>query len=386
MDFNFTESQKLLQTSARDFFQKECPKSLVREMEKDEKGYPPQLWKKMAELGWMGLIIPEKYGGVSGDFLDLTILVEEMGRACCPSPFFPTAVGTMFLLEAVSEAQKEKYINKIAAGESIFTLAINEPESLEDPGSIAVKAVPNGDNYVINGTKLFVPFAHVADYLIVVSRTSKGASPESGLTLFVVDARAPGISYVPLKTISGDKQCEVAFKNVSVPKDSIIGEVHNGWSVAKKVLQKAAVAKAAELVGIGQQSLEMAVAYAKERVQFGKPIGSFQAIQHHCANMLIDVDGSRLITYKAAWMLNEGLPCDFEAAAAKGFASEACRRATAIAEQVFGGIGVIVDHDMPLYYTRAKVAEVAFGDAGHHREAAIEGRIKQPVKKSWLLE
>lgn len=386
MDLNFTESQKLLQTSARDFFQKECPKSLVREMEKDEKGYPPQLWKKMAGLGWMGLIIPEKYGGVSGDFLDLTILIEEMGRACCPSPFFSSAIGTMFLLEAGTEAQKEKYLNKIAAGETIFTLAMNEPESQEDPDSIAVKASVQGDNYVINGTKLFVPFAHVSDYLICVARTVKKESPESGLTLFIVDAKAPGITYIPLKTISGDKQCEVVFNGVNVPKENIIGEIHKGWSVAKKVLQKAAVAKAAELIGIGQQSLEMAVAYAKERVQFGKPIGSFQAIQHHCANMLIDVDGSRLMTYKAAWMLNEGLPCDFEAAAAKGFASEACRRATATAEQVFGGIGVIVDHDMPLYYTRAKVAEVAFGDARYHREAAVEGRIKQPMKKSWLLE
>jgi len=385
MDLSFSESQQLLRKSARDFFHNECPKSLVREMEKDENGCPPNLWKKMADLGWMGLIVPEKYGGVGGDYLDFVILVEEMGRACLPAPFLSTALGAMFLLEEGTEEQKTRLLPRIASGENIFTLALNEVESQEDPGSIAVKATLKGDSYLINGIKLFVPFAHLADWLVCVARTAKRTSPEDGITLFLIDGKNPGINYVPLRTIAGDKQSEVIFNNVKVPKENILGQPHRGWPVAKNVLQKAAVAKAAELVGIAQQSLEMAVSYAKERVQFGRPIGSFQAIQHHCANMLIDVDGSKLMTYKAAWMLSEGLPCDIEVAAAKGYASEACRRVTALAQQVFGGIGVIVDHDMPLYYTRAKVAEVAFGDARYHREVVIGRKLEQKMPKSWLL-
>jgi alkylation response protein AidB-like acyl-CoA dehydrogenase len=385
MDLSFSESQQLMRESARDFFQHECPKSLVREMEKDENGYPPQLWKKMADLGWMGLIVPEEYGGAGGDYLDLVVLVEEMGRACLPAPFFTTALGAMFLMEAGTDEQKAKLLPQIASGKIIITLALNEVEYREDPGSIAVRATFRGDNYIINGIKLFVPFGHLADYIICVARTARRASPEGGITLFLIGGKTPGISYTQLKTIAGDKQSEVIFNNVEVPKENILGQLHHGWPVAKNILQKAAVAKAAELVGIAQQSLEMAVSYAKERVQFGRPIGSFQAIQHHCANMLIDVDGSKLMTYKAAWMLNEGLPCDIEVAAAKGYASEACRRVTALAQQVFGGIGVIIDHDMPLYYTRAKVAEVAFGDARYHREAVIGKKLEQKMPKSWLL-
>jgi alkylation response protein AidB-like acyl-CoA dehydrogenase len=385
MDLSLSESQQLLRKSARDFFQHECPKSLVRDMEKDEKGYPTQLWKKMADLGWMGLIVPEKYGGVGGEYLDFVILVEEMGRACLPAPFFSTALGAMFLIEAGTDEQKTRLLSRIASGESIFTLALNEVESQEDPASMAVKATLKGNSYLINGIKLFVPFAHVADYIICVARSKRRTFNEEGITLFLIDGKAPGITCTPLKTIAGDKQSEVVFNNVQVPRENILGQPHRGWPVAKKVLQKAAVAKAAELVGIAQQSLEMAVSYAKERVQFGRPIGSFQAIQHHCANMLIDVDGSKLMTYKAAWMLSEGLPCDIEVAAAKGYASEACRRVTALAHQVFGGIGVIVDHDMPLYYTRAKVAEVAFGDARYHREVTIRRKLEQKMPKSWLL-
>jgi len=385
MDLSFNESQEMLRRSARDFFQKECPKSLVREMEKDERGYPPELWQKMAGLGWMGLIFPEKYDGVGGDFLDLVVLLEEMGRACLPAPFLPTVLGGMFILEAGTEEQKEKFLPQIARGEKLLTLALNEPEFRYDPSAIAVKAVVGGDNYVIDGVKLFVPYAHVADYMVCVARTAEGAVSEEGITLFLVDGKSPGISCTQLTTIAGDKQSEVVFNKVRVPRENVLGELHQGWGIVKKIWQKGAVAKCAELVGIAQQVLEMAVNYAKERVQFGHPIGSFQAVQHHCANMLIDVDGSKFITYKTAWMLSEGISCDMEVAAAKGWASEACRRVTGLGHQVFGGVSVIVEHDMPLYYTRAKAAEVAFGDAGFYREVVFSEKLKSEKPKSWLL-
>jgi alkylation response protein AidB-like acyl-CoA dehydrogenase len=175
------------------------------------------------------------------------------------------------------------------------------------------------------------------------------------------------------------------FDKVAVPRENILGDLHQGWAILKQVLQKAAVAKCAEMVGIGEQVLEMAVSYAKERVQFGRPIGSFQAIQHHCVNMLIDVDGSRLLTYKAAWMISEGIPCDTEVAIAKAWVSEACRRVTALGHQVIGGVSVITDHDMPLYYRRAKAAEIAFGDADFYRDMIVSRKLVEARPKSWLL-
>lgn len=364
MDLSLSEEQEMLKKMARDFIAKECPKTLVRQMEEDQKGYTPDLWAKMAELGWMGLAFPEAYGGGGGSFLDLAVLLEEQGRGCLPGPFFSTVVlGGYTILEAGTEEQKKEFLPKIAQGKEIMTLALTEPSATYSADGIELTAAPEGDDFILNGTKLFVPDAHIANHLIVVAKGARG-----GITLFIVDARSPGISYTLLKTIASDKQCEVAFNNVRVSKKNILGPPGKGWLVVEKVLQRAAVAKCAEMVGGAQQVLEMTVEYAKQRVQFGKPIGSFQAVQHHCANMAIDVDGCRFITYQAAWMLSEGLPCAKEVAMAKAWTSEAYRRVTALGHQVHGGIGFIKDHDMQLYYRRAKAAEVTFGDADFHRE------------------
>lgn len=297
MDLGFSEEQEMLRTSARDFLTTECPTDLVKEMAEDEVGYKPEMWAKMAELGWMGLAFPEEYDGMGMTFLDLAVLLEEMGRACLPGPFFSTVVLAGFtVLEAGSEQQKKDILSKIASGEAIATLAITEPSASYDASAITVKAVADGDGYVISGTKLFVENAHIADYIIVATRTREGGAPEDGITLFVVDGKAPGITTTLLRTISGSKQCEVSFDSVKLPKASVLGEVDKGWPAVDKVLEKAAAAKCAEMVGGAQATLDMSVAYAKERIQFGRPIGSFQAIQHHCANMLTDVDGSRFIT------------------------------------------------------------------------------------------
>ncbi len=373
MDLDFTEEQEMLKTMARDFLEKECPKTLVREMEEDDKGYSPGLWKKMADVGWMGLVFPEKYGGMEGNFLDLAVLLEEMGRALLPGPFFPTVVlcGSL-ILAAGSEEQRQEFLPKIASGEMILTLALTEPSARYDAASISVRAVAEKDEYVIDGIKLFVPDVHVADYLLCVTRTKEGAAPEDGITLFLVDARSPGITCTLLKTIAGDKQCEVVFDKVRVPKKNILGELDRGWPVVEKTLEQAAVAKCAEMVGGAQQVLEMTVAYAKERVQFDRAIGSFQAIQHYCANMATDVDGMRFITYEAAWKISEGLPVAMEAAMAKAWASDAYRRITALGHQIHGGIGFTKDHDMQLYFRRAKAAEVTFGDGDFHREAVAQ--------------
>jgi len=367
LDLELSEDQKMLRKTARDFLVNECTKPFVREMEQDEKGYSPDLWQRMADLGWMGLPFPEQCGGWGGSFLDLAVLMEEMGRACLPGPFMASVVlGGLTILEAGSDAQKEQYLTAIAKGD-IFTLALTEPNGGYDAASIHTKATAHGDDFVITGTKFYVPDAHVASHLLVVARTKEGAK-EDGLSLFIVDAKSHGIKCTQLKTIGSDKQCEVVFDNVKVPKANLVGKVNHGWPAVQKTLQLAAVAKCAEMVGAAQQVLEMTVAYAKERIQFDKPIGTFQAIQHHCANMLVDIDGMRLLTYEAAWLLSAGLPADKEVAMAKAWVSDAIVRVAKLGHQVHGGVGYTIDHDLQLYYRRGRAAASLFGDANYHRE------------------
>jgi len=369
VDLGLSEEQEILKTSARDFLAKECSKELVKELDESDTGYSAEMWQKMAELGWMGLVFPEEYGGSGGTFLDLVVLLEEMGYNILPGPFFSTVVlGGLPILSAGSEEQKKEILPRIANGEAILTMALTEPSASYEASAIAVKASPRGDEYIINGTKLFVPDANVADYLLCAAKTKETANPEEGITIFVVDAKSPGIKCTLLKTLARDKQNEVIFDNVSVPKSSILGELDRGWPIVKDILEKAAVAKCAEMVGGAQAALEMAVDYAKERVQFGHPIGSFQAIQHYCANMVTDVDGARYITHEAAWMVSEGLPAIKEVAMAKAWVSDAYQRVTLLAHQIFGAIGFTMDHDLHLYYRRAKVGAQAFGDSDFQRE------------------
>jgi alkylation response protein AidB-like acyl-CoA dehydrogenase len=368
MDLGLNEEQEMLKKSARDFLQKECPKQLVKQLDESDAGYSPELWRKMAELGWTGLIFPEKYGGSGGSFLDLIVLLEEMGYNILPGPFFSTVVLCgLTILASGTEEQKRELLPKIANGEMILALALTEPSASYDAASIKTKAAARNDEYIINGTKLFVPDANVADCILCVARTKKTKNPEDGITIFLVDAKSPGIKCTLLKTLARDKQCEIVFDNVTVPKKSILGKLNQGWPIVKDTLQKATAAKCAEMVGGAQAALEMTVKYAKERVQFNRPIGSFQAIQHYCANMVTDVDGARFITYKAAWELSEGLPATKDVAVAKAWTSEAYGRVTLLAHQIFGAIGFTMDHDIHLYYRRAKAGEIMFGDGDYQR-------------------
>ncbi|MBM3118009.1 MAG: acyl-CoA dehydrogenase [Chloroflexi bacterium] len=367
MDLGLTEEQEMLKTSARDFLQKECPKQLVRQLDESDTGYSPELWQKMAELGWIGLVFPEKYGGSGGSFLDLIVLLEEMGHNILPGPFFSTVIlGGLTIMAAGDEEQKKEFLPKIAGGKMLLTLALTEPSASYDASSVKTQAVGT-DGYIINGTKLFIPDANIADHILCVARTKKEKKPEDGTTIFLVDAKSPGVKCTLLKTLARDKQCEVIFDNVSVPQKNILGKLDQGWPIVKQVLQKATVAKCAEMVGGAQAALEMAVQYAKDRVQFNRPIGSFQAIQHYCANMVTDVDGARFITYKAAWKVSEELPADMDIAIAKAWTSEACGRVTLLAHQIFGAIGFTMDHDIHLYYRRAKAGEIMFGDGDFQR-------------------
>lgn len=368
MNMQFTEEQEMLRKFARDFMNDNCKKEYVRAMEKDEKGYSAEVWKGMAELGWMGLVFPEEYSGQGMGFFELAILLEEMGRACMPGPFFSTVVlGGMTILEAGTEEQKKEFLPRIAQGNLVMALALTEPAGTFTPAGITMKGMVQGGDYVLSGTKLFVSDANAADYFLVVARTKAGAS-EDGITLFLVDAKSPGISKTMLKTIASDKQAEVVFKDVKVSKKSILGEVDRGWPIARRIIERGAVGKCAEIIGGAQQVLEMTIQYSKDRVQFGKPIGSFQAVQHHAANMATDVDGSKFITYEAAWMLGEGMACSKQISMAKAWCSDSYQRVMTTAHQIHGAIGFTMDHDLQLYFRRAKAAELAFGDADYHRE------------------
>jgi len=365
VDLGLTETQELLKNAARDFLENECPEQLVRDMEEDEKGYSPDLWGKMAEQGWQGLLIPDTYGGAGFDFLDLCVLLEEFGRALVPGPFMSTVFGGAIpIMQIGSEAQKQEFLPKIASGDLIFTLALTEPSARFDESGIQTQAAVSGNEVTFTGTKLFVPDANVADYLIVAGRSG------AGVTLGIVATDQPGVEVTQLVTIARDKQAEVKLNGA---KGQLLGTDGGGWAALQPVLQHYTVGECAYLVGLSQMDFEISVDYAKERVQFGRPIGSFQAIQHKCADMVTDVDGSRFIMYKAAWSLNTD-QADKQMAVnmAKAWTSEATRRVVAHGQQIHGGIGFTKDYKIQLYYRRQKRAELAFGDADHHRELVAQ--------------
>jgi alkylation response protein AidB-like acyl-CoA dehydrogenase len=376
MDMNFKTEQEVFRKKAREFLEQECPKSMVWAMEDDERGYSPALWQRMAEMGWMRIILPREHGSKHGNFLDLVVLLEEMGRVLLPGPFFSSVVlGGYTLLDAGNEEQRKNLLMKLTNGDIRVTLALIEPDVKCTFGltanEIQLKAVKSKDSYLIEGTKLFVLDANVADYMVVAARTKKPLKPVDGVSLFIVGTRVPGVSINALPTIARDKQCEVAFDNVTVPRENILGRENEGWGMLEKVLQKAIVAKSAEMLGIAQVVLEMSVQYAKERFQFGRAIGSFQDIQHYCADMATGVEGMRLLIHKAAWMINEGLPCAQDVAMAKAWASDTCSRVLAAGNQIHGGIAFEKQSNIQLYFRRANAAQALFGNTHFHRESVI---------------
>lgn len=367
MDFALSEEQEMLRKSARDFLSAECPKSLVREIEAGDLGYSPVVWKKMAGLGWMGLVLPEEYGGADFSLLDLAVLFEEFGRAAAPGPMFSTiAMGALPILEFGTEDQKKALLPKVATGELILTMAMAEPEVNEDPKFVTIRAVPQEGGFVITGTKLFVPYAHIADYMLVVARTEGAPGDDEGITVFTVDAKSPGINLTPLLTIAVDKQFEVVFDRVSVSSSDILGSLHKGLPQVRATLRKAAALQCAVMVGGAQQELEMTAEHTKTRIQFERPLGAFQAVQHRLADMFIDVNGARWTTCQAVWRLSEGLPADREVAIAKAFTNIACQRVAAGAQQLHGGLGVDKDYDLHFYFRRAKAFELSLGSTPFH--------------------
>jgi len=365
MDFGFSEEQEFLRSTAREFLAAECPVTRVRELMDTDSGYDPAVWSKMAELGWLGLLIPEEYGGADLSFVDLIVVLEEMGRGLLPSPFFGHLQGTLAVLRAANDPQRKELLPAAASGERILTFAITEESGGERADEIEATAVRDGEGYKLSGTKLFVPDGQNADTLVVACRT--GGAGEAGISLVLVDRAASGVEVVPLQSMDQTRRiAEVRFDGAPAQR---LGAENGGWDTWEWVRDRALVALSADAVGGAESVLEASVDYAKERVQFGKPIGVNQAIKHKCADMLFEVESSKSLTYYAAWAAREDNDeAQLMAAMAKAYVSDAYRHAAAENIQIHGGIGFTWEHDAHLYFKRAKSSEILFGDATYHRE------------------
>jgi alkylation response protein AidB-like acyl-CoA dehydrogenase len=372
MDFAFSEEQEMLRSSARTLLAKASPSAVVRKLMETADAYDADLWKKVAEQGWTALGIPEEYGGF-GTFLDLVVVLEETGRVLLPGPFFETmGMAVPAILEAGTEAQKKEALSAIAAGDARATLAFTEPSGRWDADGITLSAQKAGDGWTLNGTKLFVPGAGVADYTVVAARTR--STGEDGITLFLVKGRPAGMTVRALATLDmTHKWYEVKFDDVQLGADALMGEPDKGWTPLRRALDWATAGICAEMVGGAQKVLEDSVEYAKTRQQFGKPIGIYQAVSHKLADMLLEVESAKSVTYYAAWTVDADAPDRALACSiAKAYTSDAYRHATGSGIQVHGGIGFTWEHDMHLYFKRAKASEVTLGDPTFHRELVAE--------------
>lgn len=368
MNFAFSEEQDELRQTVRRFLEDKSPSAEVRRLMETTEGYDEAVWTQMAqELGLQSIHIPEAYGGQGFTFVELAIVLEEMGRVLLCAPYLSTVVlAGNAILNAGTEEQKTELLGGIASGETKAALAFTEPNGKWDAAGITLEAKPDGDGFVLDGTKHFVIDGHVADLVVVVARTP-GSSGEEGIGFFTVAGDADGLTRTPLATMDQTrKQAKLEFAGVAATP---LGEPGAGWPAFSKTLDQASVALANEMVGGGQLVLEMSVQYAKDRVQFGRPIGSFQAIKHKCADMLLEVESAKSAAYYAAWAAAEDddeLPV--VASLAKAYCSDAYFHATAENIQIHGGIGFTWEHDAHLYFKRAKSSEILLGDATYHRE------------------
>ena len=375
MDFGFNQEQELLRATARKFFESECTSEYVRTRMAEPAGVTDAFWAKLAEQGWLGLIYPEAYGGAGLGFVDLTVLMEEMGRAVMPGPFFSTVLlGGLTILEAGSDTQKKEWLGKISDGQAKVTLAFTEPNARWDAAAVTVTARESGGKFTLSGTKLFVLDAHLADAFVVVARTREGKRPEEGLSLFLVPRGAKGVDVKLLPTMDQTRKlCEVTFADVVVGADALVGAKDGAWAPLSRVLDRATVALCAEMCGGAQRVLDMTTEYAKIRIAFGKPIGSYQGVKHKAADMLVEIENAKSLTYYAAWAVDENVPeAPLAASMAKAYVSDTFRKAAGTGIQLHGGIGFTWEHDLHLYFKRAKSSEFSFGDATWHRERVAQ--------------
>ena len=380
MDILPSEEEQLLKNAAREFLEAEISTGLVREMELDENGYPPALWRQMAELGWLGLPIPEEYGGQGLPMTYLGMVMEEMGRVLAPVPMHSTMVAALTVAEAGTDEQKRDLLPAVCSGDLVMTWAVIERDPRLIPSAIVETAEADGDGWVLNGTKMFVDNFNVARRCLVAVRTAPATQESEGISLFLLDANGAGVSQTPLVTIAKDKQSRVSFDNVRVGPGDLVGELHNGWPVVEQMLERATALLCCQMIGATRKDAEMAIDYAKNRVAFGRPIASFQSIQHMCADMLLFTDGAQLLTYEALWKMDQGMPAGVEVSQAKAFANEKCEAVVRQSQVIHGGIGFMMEFDLHLWLRRVSAWTMRLGTTFDHRAKIASALLDKPGK------
>jgi alkylation response protein AidB-like acyl-CoA dehydrogenase len=368
MNFGFTEEQELLRKTARDFLGEHASIQQVRAILEGPQRFSEPLWRRMAELGWLGLAFPERFGGAGLSMVELGIVLEEIGRSLAPVPFLPTLLAGFSILEVGDEGQQQEWLPRICSGRALATLAITEERGTEEPGDFGCTATRVASGWELSGRKLFVPDADVADLLILAARVGPG------LGLFCVPRSAAGVSIIPLRSMDALRQLHrVELEGTRLPEASLLGANTQAWPKLQRVLYRGRVMICAEMVGGAEKCLEDSVRHAKQRVQFGKPIGVNQAIKHKCADMLFEVESAKSITYYAAWAAREdNAEAPLAAAMAKAYVSDAYRHASAENIQIHGGVGFTWEYDCHLYFKRAKSDEAWLGDGSYHRERVAQ--------------
>ena len=380
MDVLPSEEEQLLKNAARDFLEAEVSTALVREMELDENGYPPALWRQMADLGWLGLAIPEEYGGQGLPLTYLGLVLEEMGRVLAPVPLHSTMVAALTVAEAGTSEQKRELLPAVCSGDMVMTWAVIEQDPRLIPSAIVEQATQDGDGWVLNGVKMFVDNFNVARRCLVAVRTAQASEASEGISLFLVDPNGSGVSQTPLVTIAKDKQSRVTFDNVRVTNADLVGELHDGWPVAERMLERATALLCCQMIGATRKDAEMATDYAKNRVAFGRPIASFQSIQHMCADMLLFADGAQLLTYEALWKMDQGMPAGVEVSQAKAFANEKCEAVVRQSQVIHGGIGFMMEFDLHLWLRRVSAWTMRLGTTFDHRARIASALLDKPGK------
>ncbi|AMN46172.1 hypothetical protein ACG33_03440 [Steroidobacter denitrificans] len=361
MDFSLSDEQELFRDSVRKFLQERCHSTLLRELENSDTGFSAALWEQIAAQGWTGIAIAEAHGGSDLGLLELGVLLEEIGRAAFDSPFFANLMATLAIQGGGSDAQKQRLLPGIADGNVIVSPAIEELGVAYEPRFVTTRAVRAADGFILSGRKMFVPYASIANQLLVLARTAGAIGDEDGCSLFLVDRGAPGIELTRLESIAPDRQFQVDFGDVVVPADAVLGEAGAALRILKDVYRQCTALVCAEMLGGAEYQLAVTAEYVKQRTQFDRPLGSFQAVQHHLADMFTLVQGSRWTTYQAIEQLSRNRTAEREITIAKAFSSDACQRVAALAQQLHGGVGVDMANDLQFYFRRAKAMELKFG-------------------------
>ncbi len=378
MDVLPGEEEQMVKNLAREFLEAECPPSLAREMEKDNLGYPPELWKKISDLGWFGMSLPESYGGQGLPLSYLGLISEELGRVIAPVPFHSTMVAALTIAADGTDQQKQSILPHVSSGDMILTWAFQELNPKLSPESIRTTATETDDGYIINGTKMFVDNYVSADKILVTCRTSPAAESSDGLSMFIIDTNLAGMVETPLVTIAKDKQSKVTFEGVKISKDDLVGELDQGWAIAVDMLDRGTALLCAQMVGAARKDIEIGIEYAKNRVAFGRPIGAFQSVQHMCADMTIWVDGAQMLTYEALWKMDEGIPASVDVSQAKAFCNDKCQAAVRSSQVLHGGMGFMMEFDLHLWYRRVCAWTMRLGTSFEHRARISKALIEEP--------